>query len=423
MLSCNVATGILAARLLLPEGRGTLVAILFWPQIAADLGLMNLNTAVAQQASRNPEKSSIIATTAAYLAVILSIITVVIVYFALPYLIGPERAQWTAIAQIYLIAFLPLNFIGAIFIAARHAEQKFLQFNSLRLIPALVYLVGMVVLWLTDHIAIEFILICNWLGTVLVTLILIIQVRSLFLQSPHWAEARLLLKMAFRFKLSSIIVMLAREGDRIVIISLLSSTSIGLYAVAFTVATSGLKILTASFQGILFPKIARQSDIEHQRHLLGRALRYSMVLSIAASLCLIAITPVCIPLLFGQEFSSAIVPAILLLVVYNPKVLSDIIIFGLYGLDHPRPITISSAMASAAFLGIVLIVLVLPYTSINLITVIIALGIANIVQLSYLLHHLNQSIQLTFSDWWGLNLNTICQVSEILNKMLSHQKK
>ncbi len=414
MLVCNIATGVLAARLLLPEGRGALAAVLFWPQIAADVGLINLNTAVAQQASRHPNKAKAIATTAVYIAIVLAIITVTVAYVAIPYLIGSERSQWTTVTQIYLIAFIPLNFVGAIFVAIRHAEQNFLQFNSIRLIPTLVYFIGMVILWLTNQVAIEIILLCNWLGTASVTLIVMLQMRSLLWRRPSWAEAKSLLSMASRFKLSSIIVMLAREGDRIVITSLLSNTSIGLYAVAFTVATSGLKILTSSFQGILFPKIARQADIEHQRHLFGRGLRYSMMLGVGFSLGFMALIPLCVPFLFGQEFSSAIAPSILLLVAYNPKVLSDIIIHGLYGLDHPRSITISSAIASAAFLGIVIIVLLLPGTSVNLITVIIAFGIANIIQLSYLLYHLNRSIQLNVSDWWGLNLQTMHQVLIVL---------
>ncbi len=48
----NLATGILAARLLLPDGRGELALLVLWPILIADLGSMGVNTAVAYRSAR-----------------------------------------------------------------------------------------------------------------------------------------------------------------------------------------------------------------------------------------------------------------------------------------------------------------------------------------------------------------------------------
>src|SRR2546427_4815425 len=46
LLLVGLLTGPLAARLLLPEGRGALAAVLFWPQLLAGIGLLSLHEAV-----------------------------------------------------------------------------------------------------------------------------------------------------------------------------------------------------------------------------------------------------------------------------------------------------------------------------------------------------------------------------------------
>ena len=42
----NVATGLLAARLLLAEGRGELAALMLWPGLVAELGCLALSDAM-----------------------------------------------------------------------------------------------------------------------------------------------------------------------------------------------------------------------------------------------------------------------------------------------------------------------------------------------------------------------------------------
>src|SRR5207245_11440479 len=42
----GILTGSLVARLLLPEGRGALAAVLFWPQLLAGIGFLSIGVAV-----------------------------------------------------------------------------------------------------------------------------------------------------------------------------------------------------------------------------------------------------------------------------------------------------------------------------------------------------------------------------------------
>ena len=42
----NIATGLIAARILLPEGRGELAALMLWPGLIAELGNLGLSDAL-----------------------------------------------------------------------------------------------------------------------------------------------------------------------------------------------------------------------------------------------------------------------------------------------------------------------------------------------------------------------------------------
>ncbi len=50
----NIATSILAARLLLPEGRGEMAVIMLWPAVIGTLGLFSLDQAVMYHTARRP---------------------------------------------------------------------------------------------------------------------------------------------------------------------------------------------------------------------------------------------------------------------------------------------------------------------------------------------------------------------------------
>ena len=410
ILVCHTATGILTARLLLPEGRGALAAILFWPQIVANMGLMSLNTAITRRASQPDVDVRRVAVTGLYLSLGLALITTVAAVLLLPLMLGEERSQWLAITRLYLIAFLPLNFSSSILIAVRHAEQKFTQFNVLRSLQALIYLVGLIVLWLSQGVTVEAVLWFNWLGTAVVAVVQWVEGRSLLMTRPSLQEARALMVMASRFKVASLAATVSYESDRLVIVTVLDTATIGLYAVAFTAATSGLSVLTSSFQSILLPKVARQTAVTDQRQLLGRGLRYAMLFSVVMGGFLILVIPLLIPLLFGTEFSAAIVPAMILVVAHLPKVMRHIIVNSLYGLNQPRPITLSSILTSVCFAAILLGQGMLLGRSPTLLTILMALAIANTMELGYLLVHLNRSINLTLKDWWGLTPATLRQV-------------
>lgn len=415
ILVCNIATGIITARLLLPEGRGSLAAVLFWPQIVSNIGLLNLHTVTTQRASKDEIDINKITVTSTCLAVSLSLITGLISYFLLPYLLGVERKEWLLYTRIYLIAFLPFNFIGLVLIAIEQARLNFTSYNLFRFLPTITYLLGLLLLWAFNSIRVENIIWFNWAGTFIVAIVTLIFARKRLNTAPSWEEAQVLLAIGSRLTVASLLSLVASQMDRMVIITFLDNKSIGIYAVALTFASSGLSIISSSFQSIILPKIAKEENISARRKILGMGLRYLMASVFISSLPLMLLAPSLIPFLFGDAFKGAIIPTLLLILAYFPMAMCQMVIQCLYIIDKPQVIVINAALTSLVFF---ISAWVLGYWS-GLLGVILALLIANLVGLCHLLNYLNKQFELKIQDWWGLNQKTFIEVIDLGSSFLS----
>lgn len=409
ILVCNIATGIITARLLLPEGRGSLAAVLFWPQIVSNIGLLNLHTVTTQRASKDEIDINKITVTSTCLAVFLSLITGLITYFLLPYLLGEERKEWLLYTRIYLIAFLPFNFIGLVLIAIEQARLNFTSYNLFRFLPTITYLLGILLLWAFNSIRVENIIWFNWAGTFIVAIVTLIFARKRLNTAPSWEEAQVLLAIGSRLTVASLLSLVASQMDRIVIITFLDNKSIGIYAVALTFASSGLSIISSSFQAIMLPKIAETEESTTKKKILGKALRYLMASVFISSLPLLVLAPWLIPLLFGSDFKESVIPTIFLIFAYLPMSMAQMLIQCLYIMNNPRVITVNSALTSFTFF----ISAWIFGHWLGLVGVVLALVIANLAGLYHLLNYLNKLLELKIQDWWGLNQQTFVEIINI----------
>ena len=78
VLVLGITTGILAARMLLPEGRGALAAIILWPHIIVGLGILGLNESLIYRlGNKDVDRGKAIAS-ALMAAFLLSVLMVII---------------------------------------------------------------------------------------------------------------------------------------------------------------------------------------------------------------------------------------------------------------------------------------------------------------------------------------------------------
>jgi O-antigen/teichoic acid export membrane protein len=401
ILGCGTATGILTARLLQPEGRGVVAAVIFWPALLAGVGLLSLNESITYCVSLPGADRHRVLSAGFWTALALGLATAAICWFLLPVLLGSRYETWLWPARAFALVFLPANFLALSINAIMHGELRFGRLNLMRLLVSLLYLGALCAIWAAGLVTVEYIVAATALSTLMAGLLNIASIWRR-LRIPRREDVRVLLRTGLSFHATALLAFIAGQADRFVAIRALDSASVGMYAVAVTVSASGLAIVTSTFHSVMFPMIARQ-DSGAQRMYLGKGLRYAMLITVVGAVPLIAGSPWLIPALFGREFQGSVAPAMILAAAYVPLALRQITARNLRGLGLSRAGAVSEALAIVVFAAAVW-----PLVSaLRLNGIAVALLISNTVSLTYLVAYLHSRLGFRLADWWGLDPRTV----------------
>jgi O-antigen/teichoic acid export membrane protein len=312
---CGLASGVLSARLLAPDGRGALAAVLFWPQLITSLGLFSLPGAMIFRRGRPAVDRAAVAATGVWLALGLSAIGALVGYLALPFLL--REASAAALAQAYLLAFMPFNFLALASLALDQGDMRFARYNLTRLLPSGVYLVGLLALWALDAVSVAALVWASWLGTALTAVTCLYQSRNDLRARPSLAEARGLVAAGARLHGAALLALLLAQADRFVVVTFWDDASLGLYVIALTFATAGLDVVTGAFNVLLLPRLAAARDTSAQRRIMGQTLRYATLLLTAGTAVLLLVCPWLLPFVFGDAYTAAVALCLVCLVALS----------------------------------------------------------------------------------------------------------
>lgn len=409
-LAIGMATGILAARLLLPEGRGVLAAIMFWPGLFWSIGLLSFGDAVAYRISRADDRDQpAVTATSAWLALVLAAPIAGAAAALLPSLLGQDRVEFWLVAQLFALTIIPLRSLAFTALGIDQGRLLFKPYNSLRMLPPSLYLCGLLLVWGCGVVSLEAVLTASALGMCALAIVQVLRHRRELRARPVASEARHLLSLNFRFHNTNLAFLLGTHLDRLILMLFWDNMAIGLYVVALRWASAGLNTVTASFSSVIFPYLSAEASPDRQRALLARGLRYACLLLVVGTAGLILITPWLLPLLFGGEFADAVPVALVLLIAFLPLALRRIIIRSLRGFGEARPGTVAEVTGIVAFLASAW-PLVLSF---DLLGIGAALLIANLASLLYLVHYLSRRFGLSPVQWWGVNIRTVREVATL----------
>lgn len=404
ILLCGLAAGILSARLLEPEGRGALATVLFWPAIITAVGILSLPTAVVHRRGRPAADRNAAAASAIWISFALAVVCMGVGYFSIPLVLTDPGPQ--ALARYYLLAFVPCNFLGLTLLAIDQSDMRFRRYNLVRLVPSTIYLVGLIVLWAADAISVSTVVWAIWLGTFLAVLVRLYFARDLLRARPSISEGRLVLLFALRFHSGALFALLLAHADRFVVITFWDDTTVGLYVVAFTLATAGLNTVSAAFGELLLPRLAEAQHLAERRRLMGQTLRYAMLLLTLGSGALAVLSPWLLPFLFGNAYAGAVGVCVILLLAYIPGAMRDIITKGLRGTGDW-----AICLAAEGFsLTVFMLAVWLLASRLELFSIPVALLVANSASLVYLLGVLRRRFDLPLRECWGFDRPTIRQI-------------
>ena len=404
ILLCGLVSGILSARLLAPEGRGALAAVLFWPHLITSLGLCSLPAAVIFQRVRAPADRAPIAATAAWLALGLAALGALAGWLALPYLLRESAAA--PLARLYLVAFLPCNFLAITLLALDQGDMRFGRYNLTRLLPSVVYLAVLLVLWALGAASVATVVWASWLGTALTAALRLYQCRDALCVPPVLSEARRLFAFGARLHGAALLAALLAVADRLVVVTFWDDRSLGLYVVALTLASAGLHLVTGAFNALLLPRLAAAGDDAARRRIIGETLRYASLLLFAGTAALLVLAPWLLPVLFGDAYAGAIDLCLVLAIAQLPIALRQVITVGLAGTGHWRERILAHALALGAFAA-----LAWPLAGLlGLFGIPLALLLANGLALAFLLRLLRRHLSLAAPECCGLSPATARQL-------------
>lgn len=310
----NLVSGVLAARLLLPEGRGELAAVLLWPSIIAAVGCLSIDQAITYTAARQPAAAPRLFKLGLGLAVALAAATLAVATPLLPYLYRNHTPEVAALARLYLLVSVPTFGLSLIATGLLQGLLKIAAWNIARTIQPLLYVGAILLLVALGAARVEGFVHASLGAGVLALLVAIwLCFRSTRPAGTGPAVAPgPIVKYSLTVHLGGLMAMLASRLDMMLIALLLAAADLGLYAVAMALA-SPIAMIASTLVPLAFPKIANQATLTGKAEVLGRYLRLGLAMGLTAGLCLMAAGPWLLELLFGPAFLPAVVPFRLLL--------------------------------------------------------------------------------------------------------------
>lgn len=313
ILSINLATGIITARLLEPVGRGEQAAMILWPQFLAYAMTLGLPAALAYNLKRYPEKKSHLFAAALILGTLLGLLATVTGIIFIPQWLNHYSPEVIYFAQWFMLT-APLSLLSVIFMNALEVLNDFTTANHMRYLLPLTTL-GMLLLFVLTGTLTPF---TSGLAYIVPTvpIFLWMLVYTWRLLPPLWnnlvASSKQLLSYGVRAYGIDLLSRLSLQIDQALVIGLLEPASLGLYVVALSLSRM-LSIMQASLVTVLFPKAAARPVAEVVA-LIGRAARISAAFSLLAAIALMILGPVLLRLLYGVEFVAA-VPVFRILII------------------------------------------------------------------------------------------------------------
>ena len=345
----GLVTGVISARILGPAGRGELAAIQTFPSFIASVAMLGMPEAVVFFSSQKPRKAG------EFLASALAVVTIFLIpiyglgWFLLPSLLKAQQPQVLMAARIYMAGVMIAYVSNGIPHQLLRAVGSWRSWNLIRILPNAIWLITLVFALILPRLAnptkVSLIYIAGQWLILLPTWILV----KKRLTQPYQVNPqnfRPMLTYGLPAALSLVPQTLNLRMDQILMAAFLAPAHLGQYVVAVSWSAAASPILN-SVGPVLFPSLGALSDPAKQVKLLNTVVPRFSALALAVTIAIVIITPTMIPLLFGEQFRQAIVPAIIL--IFANAILSMNTLFG----DALKGIGLTGKVLTADLTGLV----------------------------------------------------------------------
>jgi O-antigen/teichoic acid export membrane protein len=351
-----VVTGPLLARMLGPDGRGYLAALILWPLVITQLGNLGIPSALTYSIARDSSASRALARIGLSFALPQALLLIAFQALWLLLILHGDPHQ-VRVAGWLTLALVPAMLAQQYGLALLQGHLRLRLFNGLRLLPWFLYAVGVAALFAAGDDAIVAIV------AVLLTAFLISGSTSLLCglrfsrgEAPPSVGRGFLVSFGLRGLLSSFSAVDVLRPDQVVLALFLSPAALGLYVVGL--AFTNLPYFVAKSVGLItFPWVASRPQKADARRTMWSLLWLTTAIAVVLVAILCASAHWLVPFFFGRAFSDAITVTYIVLpgmiFLSARRVLSE----GLKGRGYPLAGTVGE-LVSLAWVALALAVLV-----------------------------------------------------------------
>lgn len=309
----NVVTGILLARTLGPNDRGTLAAVLLWPMVLAAVGSLGLTEAVTYFTARASERARDLLGTVLALSCVTSAGLIAVGLVLEPLVLRDGHQDSVSLGRLFLL-FIPLNLLTLGAMGVLNGLRRYGWFNILRFLVIALTACGLICIGLRGQLTVRnasFV----YLGANAMTLCIALGValRSAGGASSKRSLFRPLLAFGVKSHLASVSSVANERADQLLISAFLAPRLLGLYVVAVTL-TSLTNVIGASVEMVALSAVASHANVRAGAAAARRYIAMTAIASVVVSVPMIAIAPGLLRVLFGREFDSAAGAARVLLI-------------------------------------------------------------------------------------------------------------
>ena len=308
-----IVSGVLAARILGVENRGHLALLVLIPTGLSQLGGLGLPMAVTYFIARDEAHAAAIVRSLLKPA-LAQVALIVAVHILILGVLLDDEPQVVRLAGVVTLAWVPSALALQYGLAILQGQQRFRSFNILRLLPASLYSVGVLFIFLLPAGSLPWIA-SIWVASYAVvgTTTLVISIRCLpsAVDGPTPTRWQML-RFGLRGFLGSVSPIENFRVDQALVSFLLSPAALGLYIVGVSF-TSLPRFLAQSVGMVAYPRVASLFDPTAARRSIWRFFGVTFLICGAVVAVLEVSVGWLLPFFFGEQFSEAVPIARILL--------------------------------------------------------------------------------------------------------------
>jgi antigen flippase len=344
ILVFNLASGIIAARALGPDGRGASVAIVMITQLGGVLASIGAVTTLSYHTAREPQHAARLHGTWVALLVPLSAAGLLVTELLLPVLFNAQEAHTVYLARLFLVSIV-LVLWGQVNNGLLLGLHEFTIYNTLRFLQPALSTITFAVLWALDALTVESSLVV-WSATQAAALVIGSWrlLGRIGIARPSRELARRTLHYGTRAHGDAVAGQLNTRLDLVILPAYVAAAGVGLYSVAANVSLI-VNQLATSLSALVLPSAARDQEGGPRKVVLS--LQATLALAAVSAVALFVGAEIALTTIYGEAFRHATDTLRLLLPGTVMYAGSTVLAAGLHGAGRPWRATLGQFTGAA----------------------------------------------------------------------------